>query len=1299
MKNFIPHIIQEKLIQNKYDGVFNAHALFVDISGFTPLTEALMKKGMEGAEILFGILNDIFEPMVNAVYQRGGFIPYYTGDAFTGIFPLSLNDRPENILTCAFEIQKIISERSVLKTKFGTFYLAVKVGVSVGEVEWGIVGEKNKSFFFKGEVIKGCAEAEMQAEKGQVIIDEKIKDSLPALNLEEISDSEFYILKDFINKNDVYEAASPSELEVEVVRQFIPESVIEFKATGEFRNVVCIFLSFKDIPEKDIFDEFASVLLEKFNDLQGYFKEFDFGDKGAMMLGYFGAPVTFEDNKERALRFLLEVESLLKNSERLSSVQFRAGVTEGFVYAGFIGGPERIQYNCIGSKVNLAARLMIQAEWGQVLVTEPLANVSNFNFKDIGDLKYKGVAELTPTYLLKGEKSIEERFFDMEMLGRKEELNQAIDFLNKIFNNTYSGVLSVLGDAGIGKSHFSYEIQKALKAHGNIQWHWCPVNQMLKQSLQPFKAFLNRYFKIDPRREAEYNQRNFKNKYDFLLQRLQSSEHPKAAAHLAELERSKTVLMAQSGWKTPGGLWAQLDAKGRFENTIIAIKNLLLSESLLQPLILEIEDIQGLDSDSVYFLNKLLVNVSDYPISVILTSRYADDGGYVIDIQKEIIGNKNIPLLEINLQNLPKELQVQMVDHIMGAAPGKDLMDLLGEKANGNPFFIQQLLEFFKAHDTLQLVNMKWVLKGDRISQMPGTINSILSARIDRLESQPKEVVKMAAVIGRSFEVDALKKVLERDAAFYLDENIEYYLSKIEDDQIWFQMSENEYLFKNTMLREAAYEMQLKGRLRDLHQYTGEAFEEIFGEESSKLPELAFHFEHSAQDGKAIDYLHKAGAYHVDNYQNTDALSCYNRLLNKIGNDKKSNRIKIDALIKKGDLLRLLGKPEKGKADFEQALEISEEEKDAVFLSEARIQLGRSWRMEGDFEKALEQAELAKEICEKNRIKEKLPKAIGEISNILFSKGKYDEALEYFNKQYELNKSLENDFGIQAAIGSIGQVYLRKGEFDKAIEYFNDQEKLVRNNDEKRALANVLLSRGSAYLELKKHEYATKDYEEALLISNELGEKSKASFAIGNLGVLFTRTEEYGKAIEYYNQYFSISKEIGDKRGQYLALGNIGAAYRMDKAYEKAIPFYDQAIHGHTQIGFKFALIYWYFEKADVLFELGRLEESEKSVRVSIQLAEELSVADRNFERRFLLYKILYKLERRKEGDKRFEDLVSGEKSDEKMALWYYERWNFTQDLIHLKEALKLYEKNSFDKNKILEEKFLILQKAKKQLS
>ncbi|MBP7654172.1 adenylate/guanylate cyclase domain-containing protein, partial [Candidatus Dependentiae bacterium] len=153
MKNLIPHFIEQKLKSGEIQGEFKGAALFMDISGFTKITEKLMKSGSnkkeqntEGAEILADIINSVLDPAINIIYENGGFIANFAGDAFTAIFE---KQGCSNALLSAIKINLIFEKFNNLETAFGNFNLSVKIGLSFGSIKYGITGDSRKAFCFK----------------------------------------------------------------------------------------------------------------------------------------------------------------------------------------------------------------------------------------------------------------------------------------------------------------------------------------------------------------------------------------------------------------------------------------------------------------------------------------------------------------------------------------------------------------------------------------------------------------------------------------------------------------------------------------------------------------------------------------------------------------------------------------------------------------------------------------------------------------------------------------------------------------------------------------------------------------------------------------------------------------------------------------------------------------------------------------------------------------------------------------------------------------------------------------------
>ena len=603
----------------------------------------------------------------------------------------------------------------------------------------------------------------------------------------------------------------------DVASIFLPNSVAKYDQEGEFRSVITIFISFKGVKSHELLDRFAGIILEQINNFSGYFKEIDFSDKGGVMACFFGAPVSFENNLERSLEFISSVREELSVLQEQTELQFRIGCTFGTAYTGIVGGEERCQYAAVGNRVNMAARLMTYADWGETLVDDETQKNRAFKFLHKGDIKYKGFKGSVPTFKLIGRDYSNSTVFSGQLVGRDAELRELLSFSQPLFKHQKAGIAYVYGEAGIGKSRLLYEFRQALAHREPVSWLTCQSDQILKKPFNPFIYLLRNYFEQSPDSTSDKNTDNFESIFKELQDNLLRSRHPEFEVVKRELDRTKSVLEALIGIYETDSLWGQLDAKGRYQNTIAAIVNLIIAESMVQPIVVQMEDSQWLDDNSKELLNELTRRIESFPIMLVIISRYKDDGTKPQAISKTEI---DLPELEINLKNLTVEAVRSFAENTLNGPVGEEFFDLLVRTTNANPFYLEQVLEYFAESNLLKIDNGKWTIKDQNV-RLSSSINAILTARIDRLSTLVKETVKAAAVIGREFEVPVLSEVMKAQKEFLTENNnpqalLKEQIKKAEKGQIWLAMNELRYIFRHSLLRETVYSMQLRARLKQI---------------------------------------------------------------------------------------------------------------------------------------------------------------------------------------------------------------------------------------------------------------------------------------------------------------------------------------------------------------------------------------------------------------------------------------------------------------------------------------------------
>ncbi len=371
MRNLIPFLIAEEYKKGNISGKFNAYSMFVDTSGFTAMTEKLMKGGLEGAEIIAKTINNIFTPALEVVYQNRGLVTHFAGDAFSAVFPENTSQLIE-VLSSAYANLEIFKEKKLLQTKFGSFSISVKIGLSFGEVIWGIVNNvMQNTFYFKGNAIDNAAISEKNCNSNEIVFDSFIKNKIKKLSGVQYKkkSNDHYILVSL--KESKFSNGRVNFIEKKIQSKFYPSLILEKKETGEFRDVISCFISLK---ETNKLNSLISSILTLTYDYGGYFNRLSYGDKGAFILVFFGAPIKLEKEFSRACKFVLSVIDLDKSSLKI-------GMTTGKVFTGFVGSSNRAEYTAQGSKVNLAARFMTGAEQGEILIDKEIFRLIDCNMK------------------------------------------------------------------------------------------------------------------------------------------------------------------------------------------------------------------------------------------------------------------------------------------------------------------------------------------------------------------------------------------------------------------------------------------------------------------------------------------------------------------------------------------------------------------------------------------------------------------------------------------------------------------------------------------------------------------------------------------------------------------------------------------------------------------------------------------------------------------------------------------------------------------------------------------------------
>ncbi len=1326
MNQLIPHFILEKYSEKKTSGSIKAFAMFIDLSGFTKLTNHIMKKGTDGAEELSIILNNIFEPLVSIVYERGGFIPYFAGDAFTAIFPKEKINALE-VLGTADLVQELFKAGGLTDQNIETAKIKAKIGISFGKVNWGIIGNKHKTFYFKGPAIDGSAACQVHAFEQEIIVDKSLTKKVNKSNvIFEKKESSFYKLTSIQQTTpNLPKKKKLAEVKKEFLKDFFPENIIAYNQAGEIRNVVSVFISFEGVGRDKNLSKFINIILEAFYEFSGYFKEIDFGDKGGVVVGFFGAPITFENNISRALECVLSIQENIKPLQRRTKLRIRIGITSGLAYTGIIGGLQRNQYAAVGNAVNLAARQMMYANWGEILVNAEIGKERNFGFNSKGEINFKGIDGLMPTYQLIEKKSDATPFFTGKIIGRDKELKALTQLMSPLQEHKFAGVICIYGEAGIGKSRVSFELKKQLQGNNDINWFICQADQILQKPFNPFIYFFKKYFKQSLQKTTAENRLRFEHVFSKLVkeceENIKKTGNKKLSEILKEVIRTKTIIAWLIGLHDKKSLWSQLDALGRYRNTLATFINLILAECSLRPTVIELEDAHWFDNNSKAFIQEFSKSMREYPILILISSRYLDDGSKPRLFEPSVLKREAINYEEFDLNILSSDAIQTFASGMLEGEISEDFLELLLKATNGNPFYLEQLLEYFLESGLLELKEDVWHIK-DKNIKLSSSINAILMARIDRLSTLVKETVKAAAVIGREFEVGVLSEVMQSQKDFIKKNGnaqllLREQIKTAEKGHIWQAVNELRYIFKHSLLREAVYDMQLRTQLRELHRLIAQAIEKIYARHlEQKYADLAFHYEEAGVVDKMNFYLEKVANFARRNYQNQRAIRYYIKLLNNLEEGEDTAKI-IKILFKKGSVQELVGNWERAEEVYKEALELAREFGDKLLIGRANNSLGNTLTLKGKYEEANMNLQIAAAFFEDIDDEIGKYKVYGNLGNVNFRQGLYEKAKKYYLKSLKISKAIHKELDNFRIASNLGLTFMNLGEYKEAIKVQEAQLKLSKEKGQKLGVATTSINLGIIYFEKGDYDKAMKFYKKGLSECKALGDRLFTSIAIGGIGSVYERKGDYKKAMKFFEEDLEISFDLGDKQGISIGYGLIGDLYVLQGNFDKGLEFsnknlklcrelnyqkgtakalstiadaffyqkkyvealrnYDEAIDIAKVIKNQRVLTYTLLQKTSLLLETGQYIEAKKHADEALIIAEKLGNDELLFNIGVLEARVSYMVEPSEKNKNRLLNWRAKAYTDKEKAAASYGIFmtNIPEDReLYQKEALVIYE-------------------------
>ena len=905
---------------------------------------------------------------------------------------------------------------------------------------------------------------------------------------------------------------------------------------------------------------------------------------GDAVMAIYGTPTAHEDDPERAIRTALQIQSEIQGWKReqseilpdfraqIQNIQLRIGINTGPALLGTVGLLG--EYTAIGDTVNLAQRLEAIAPKGGILISHDTHQHVRgiFEITSLAPVMVKGKSEPIHIYAVNGVKprSFQNTTRGLEgvetrTIGREAELERMKATFREAISSRATHLISLVAEAGIGKSRLLFEFGKWLDTQES------PVRLFKGRAGQettqiPYsllRGFFSSLYEIQENDRAATARQKLKRGI------LHSAGNAEAAkqyvpfiGHLIGFDYSTDPHLK--------GLLG--DAKQVRDLAFYYAGQLIADMAQSQPLVILLEDIHWADSGSLDFFEYLMSQQSNLPLLIVGLMRST------LLEQRPEWGTGQVRSQSLNLLPLSDADTRLLIQEILQKIPEipEVIIDLIVKKAEGSPFYVEELIRVLIDGGVIVTGSEQWSVQLDRLSELkvPATLTGLLQARLDVLESDARETLQQASVVGRVFWTDIVEHMHNPENPSSEDKApIAEQLSALRAKELIYQFKESstqqlvEFIFKNQILQDVTYESVLL-RFRPIYHFqVAEGLVEIGGERANEYAgRVGEHFERAHAWTQAADWYARAGRQAQNTYAPDLAINLYQKALEfiKTHGSTEQNQLKLEVYQRLGEVLNMQARYTEAMEIYTAMLADAEQIGDLIAQSRALQGLASSHSYQGDNRASLENAIRAETLARRANENLELANALFRQSGARFRLGEAQSALVLTEQALAIMTDLDNQTEIARCLNLLAAVHYVSGRLNEAESY----------------------------------------WEKALKLFQDLGNRQLGTDVLGNLGALADARGDYDTAFARYDNAVKFCRETGYKDGEIVFLANRGWELVALGRYEEAIKDLREAIGRAGVIG-SWIMPQAFNSHAEALARLGHYDEAFYSARQSLVFAEE----------------------------------------------------------------------------------------------
>ncbi len=880
---------------------------------------------------------------------------------------------------------------------------------------------------------------------------------------------------------------------------------------------------------------------------------------GDAVMAIWGVHTAREDDAEQCVRTALEMQTELNSltTDWPHPVRMRVGVHTGPVLLGLVGTTS--EFTATGDAVNLTSRLQNAAPVGGVIISHDAYRQVRgiFDVQPQEPITLKGKREPVQTYIVQRARP---RSFRMAtrgvegvqtpMIGREAELAALQQAFESAMHQAQARLVSIVGEAGIGKSRLLIEFESWLDA-------------------LPERVYLFQGRATPEMQSIPYGilRSLFSNRFDILESDRPATVRAKFEAGMAgSLPPDQIALVGQlvgfdfSGTAAVQNLLGSPSFARLAQAYLVTYFRTLASSGALAVFM---EDIHWADASSLDLLENLTASLPDQRLMIICLTR-------PILFERREDWGRGPAALRIDLQPLSPEMSRRLVGEILHKVQNlpEPLRELIVQNAEGNPFYVEELIKTFIENGVILQGEDHWQVQVEQLQRahVPATLTELLQARLDGLPRDERDLLQHAAVVGQTFW-DAMLKAMHAPGDTVSD--TAPLLAKLQWRELIFQQMRStfagaqENTFKHSMLREAAYETVLLKLRRIYHRQVAEWMEDSAGE---RLPEfaavIARHYELAGEPARAAAWLRRLGDDALRTGAAPESIAAFEHALTLLPPDHLNERTALQ--IRLGNALERTGDYDPAAEHLQQALADSQHLQAHDLMAEATLGLGRVRMRQGEYDEAVQLVQAALAQTPDPALQAQARRVLGVIA---YYQAEYPQAVEQITAALALEEQTENRAGAATCLSNLGLVALSQGDYPASIRYFEQSLGIHRQLGDRAGISTALGNLGMVYEDQADLAAAQQMYAEALQIAHEIGDRRAECSTLNSLGSVALSQDDLNAALSYFESALALARQVNDPMLSTRILMNMSWASLLHQDYAASRRYSEESLALAEELG------------------------------------------------------------------------------------------------------------------------------------